>query len=72
MKKEIEKIDTKNKEEILNKIIEYKDLYDFAEIVPLSALKNRNVNEYEKLIVFFQFLFCLSFYKQNCFLFYFS
>lgn len=46
----INKVDKLNKEEILNKIIEYKDLYDFAEIVPLSALKNRNVNELIKVI----------------------
>lgn len=40
----LNKIDKLSKEEILNKIIEYKDLYDFKEIVPLSALKKDNVD----------------------------
>ena len=39
----INKIDKISKEEILLKINEYKDLYDFAEIIPLSALKKNNV-----------------------------
>jgi len=39
----INKIDKISKEEILLKISEYKDLYDFAEIIPLSALKKNNV-----------------------------
>lgn len=39
----INKIDKISKEEILVKISEYKDLYDFAEIIPLSALKKNNV-----------------------------
>jgi len=46
----INKIDVLNKEEIFNKILEYKDLYDFAEIVPLSAIKNKNVDELIKTI----------------------
>lgn len=37
------KIDKLTNDEILVKISEYKDLYDFSEIVPVSALKNRNV-----------------------------
>ena len=40
----INKIDKLSKEEILLKISEYKDLYDFAEIIPLSALKKNNVD----------------------------
>ena len=40
----LNKIDKMSNEEILLKINEYKDLYDFAEIVPLSSLKNRNVD----------------------------
>lgn len=40
----LNKIDKLTKEEILNKIVEYKDLYEFKEIVPLSALKNDNVD----------------------------
>ena len=39
----INKIDKLNKEQILLKINEYKDLYDFSDIVPLSALKKDNV-----------------------------
>src|SRR5574344_248114 len=35
----INKIDKLSKDNIMNKIIEYKDLYDFKEIIPLSALK---------------------------------
>lgn len=46
----INKIDKINKEEILKKIIEYKDLYDFKEIVPLSALKDKNTSEIIKSI----------------------
>lgn len=41
----LNKIDKIKKEDILLKISEYKDLFDFTEIVPLSALKNDNVNE---------------------------
>jgi len=37
------KIDKLTNDEILLKIAEYKDLYDFSEIVPVSALKSRNV-----------------------------
>ena len=40
----LNKIDRLNNEEILNRINEYKDLYDFAEIVPISAKENDNVN----------------------------
>lgn len=39
----INKIDKLNNEQIINKINEYKDLYDFCEIIPVSALKNDNV-----------------------------
>ncbi len=46
----INKIDKLSKEEILQKIIEYKDLYPFADIVPLSALKNNNVKELIKVV----------------------
>jgi GTP-binding protein Era len=46
----INKIDTLKREEIFNKILEYKDLYDFAEIVPLSALKSKNVDELIKTV----------------------
>lgn len=40
----LNKIDKLNNEGIMNAINEYKDLYDFAEIIPLSALKNDNVD----------------------------
>ena len=39
----INKIDKIKKEKILLKIAEYKDLYPFKEIVPLSALKKDNI-----------------------------
>ncbi len=40
----INKIDKLNNEKIIKKIDEYKDLYDFVEIIPLSAFKNDNVD----------------------------
>ncbi len=40
----INKIDGMANDKILAKILEYKDLYPFDEIVPLSALKNRNID----------------------------
>lgn len=41
----LNKIDKLSKEDILNKIVEYKDLYNFKEIIPLSALKKDNVSK---------------------------
>ena len=46
----INKIDKMSKEQILIKINEYKDLYDFKEIIPLSALKNNNVDTVIKVL----------------------
>ncbi len=46
----INKIDKITKEEIVNKIIEYKDLYDFSEIIPVSAIKKSNVKELVKTL----------------------
>ena len=46
----INKIDGLSNDEIFMKINEYKDLYSFDEIVPLSALKNRNTDELIKTI----------------------
>ncbi len=46
----INKIDKINKEDLMNKILEYKDLYDFADIVPISALKKDNTKELIKVI----------------------
>ncbi len=40
----LNKIDGLSKEQILIKITEYKDLYPFAEIVPVSALKKKNTD----------------------------
>ena len=40
----LNKIDKMPKEKILAKIDEYKDLYNFDEIIPISALKGTNVN----------------------------
>lgn len=41
----LNKIDRIPREKILEKIVEYKDLYDFKEIIPVSALKNNNVQD---------------------------
>ncbi len=46
----INKVDKIKHEDIFKKIVEYKDLYPFTEIVPLSALKNDNVKELIKVI----------------------
>ena len=46
----LNKIDKLTEEEILLKINEYKDLYEFAEVVPLSALKNDNVDKLIKVL----------------------
>jgi len=40
----LNKIDMMSDVEILNAINTYKDLYDFAEIVPVSALNNKNID----------------------------
>ena len=39
----LNKIDKMNNNEIIEAITKYKDLYNFAEIVPISALQNNNV-----------------------------
>lgn len=41
----INKIDTVKKEEILRFIDEYRKIYDFAEIIPVSALKGQNTQD---------------------------
>ena len=41
----INKIDKITHEEILKRIEDYKDLYDFDEIIPVSALTKNNVND---------------------------
>lgn len=46
----LNKIDRLNKFELLKRIDEVKDLYDFAEIIPVSALKGLNVTELIKTL----------------------
>lgn len=46
----LNKIDKVSNEDILEKINFYKDLYDFAEIVPVSAIKKRNIDELIKTL----------------------
>lgn len=46
----LNKIDRLTKEEILEKIMQYKDLYSFKEIIPVSALKKDNVKTLLKVI----------------------
>lgn len=46
----LNKIDCLNNEQILLRINEYKDLYPFAEIVPVSALANDNINRLIEVI----------------------
>ena len=47
----INKIDSVKKEEILPSIAAYKDVYDFAEIVPVSARRGDNTDELVKVIL---------------------
>ena len=46
----LNKIDKLTDEELILKINEYKDLYEFSEVVPLSALKNDNVDKLLKVL----------------------
>jgi len=46
----LNKVDCIRKDELLKRIMEYKDLYDFSEIFPISALKNDNVDSLLKVI----------------------
>ena len=41
----INKVDKINNEELYKQIMEYKDKYDFKEIIPVSALKSKNIDE---------------------------
>lgn len=41
----LNKIDSISKEELIKKIMAYKDKYDFKEIIPISALENDNVDK---------------------------
>lgn len=42
----LNKVDQVNKRELLNIIDKYKDIYDFSEIIPISALKNDNIDDF--------------------------
>lgn len=46
----INKVDKLKKDEIILKIEEYKDLYNFKDIIPLSALKKNNIEELISII----------------------
>jgi len=40
----INKIDKVDPEALLNRIVQYKDLYEYAEVVPISAMNGNNIN----------------------------
>ncbi len=46
----LNKVDKINRDELFNLILRYKDLYDFKEIVPISALKEKNLGELIKTL----------------------
>lgn len=46
----LNKVDKIPKDKLLELIMNYKDLYDFKEIVPISALKDKNVDELIKTL----------------------
>ena len=46
----INKIDRVPKEELMKKIVTYKDIFPFKEIIPISALNNNNLEELKKVI----------------------
>ena len=46
----INKIDKLSRDQLLEKITEYKDLYNFAEIIPVSALKKDNIQTVVKVL----------------------
>lgn len=46
----LNKVDKINKEQLLKLIMDYKDLYDFKEIIPVSALKEKNLSELIKTL----------------------
>ncbi len=46
----LNKIDKMTKDEIFLKIAEYKELYNFCEIIPVSALKNKNIDTLIKVL----------------------
>ena len=46
----LNKVDKINNEELFKLIMDYKDKYDFKEIIPLSAIKEKNIDELLKTI----------------------
>lgn len=46
----VNKIDKINNEDLITKIAEYNELYNFAEIVPVSSLEHRNVEQLLKVV----------------------
>lgn len=46
----LNKIDKITKEKLFEEILKLKDLYNFQEIVPISSLKNKNIDELIKVI----------------------
>ena len=46
----LNKIDKLTKDQLLVKIMEYKDLYDFSEIIPISAMKKDNIDTLLKVL----------------------
>lgn len=46
----LNKVDLVNKRDLLELINKYKDLYEFSEIIPVSALKNDNIEDLIKTI----------------------
>lgn len=46
----LNKVDKIKKDELFNMILEYKDKYDFKEVIPISALKEKNIDELLKTI----------------------
>ena len=46
----LNKVDKINNEQLIKLIVEYKDLYNFKEIIPLSALKGKNTDELIKVL----------------------
>jgi len=46
----LNKVDKIKKDELFNMIMEYKDKYNFDEIIPVSALKDKNIDELLKTI----------------------
>lgn len=47
----LNKIDGMSKDKIFSEILKLKDLYEFLAIVPISSLKNENIDELKKVII---------------------